>query len=141
MQPKYVNHKCELQYCTFFFLEAYLDVTKSGSSMMKGTPRGSQHRTSFIDYVSEVYNNSRTGGQTTPKESNLSVRGHSISSSSVASGSSLARDLSIRSENVQTNRVLGGRPRGRDATKSARLATGELIIRYFPDIQCCQLRA
>ena len=92
---------------------------------MNKTPRGSTHRTSFIDYVSEVYN-SRTG-QTTPKESNLSVRGHSISSSSVASASSLARDLSIRSENAQSNRVLGGRPRGRDATKSARLATGEFI--------------
>ena len=90
---------------------------------MRGTPRGSTQRTSFIDYVSEVYNS--TKGQTTPKDGNLSVRGHSISSSSVASGSSLARDLSVRSENVQsTNRVLGGRLRGRDATKSARLATG-----------------
>ena len=107
------------------FTEAYLDI-KVGSSVINKTPRGSTHRTSFIDYVSEVYN-SRTG-QTTPKESNLSVRGHSISSSSVASASSLARDLSIRSENVQSNRVLGGRPRGRDATKSARLATGEFII-------------
>ena len=29
---------------------------KSGSSVMRGTPRGSTHRTSFIDYVSEVYN-------------------------------------------------------------------------------------
>ena len=95
---------------------------------MKGTPRGSTHRTSFIDYVSEVYN-SRTAGQTTPKEGNLSVRGHSISSSSVASGSSLARDLSVRSENVQSNRVLGGRPLRRDATKSARLAAGQ--FNYF----------
>ena len=97
---------------------------------MRGTPRGSTQRTSFIDYVSEVYNS--TKGQTTPKDGNLSVRGHSISSSSVASGSSLARDLSVRSENVpSTNRVLGGRLRGRDATKSARLATGGLKIFFI----------
>ena len=55
----------------------------------------------------------------------LSVRGHSISSGSVASGSSsLARDISIRSENVQSNRVLSGRLRQREATKSARISSG-----------------
>ena len=112
--------------------EAYLDVTgKSGSSIMRGTPRGSTHRTSFIDYVSEVYN-SRTSH--VKEQEGLSVRGHSVSSSSVASvGSSLARDLSVRSENVPCNRVLSGRPRGRDATKSARLATGKKIMIYFPE--------
>ena len=47
-----------------------------------------------------------------------------------SAGSSLARDLSIRSENVTSNRVLSGRPRSRDATKSARLATGKILI-YF----------
>ena len=104
--------------------EAYLELPgKSGSSIMRGTPRGSTHRTSFIEYVSEVYN-SRTSQ--VKEQEGLSVRGgHSVSSSSVASvGSSLARDLSVRSENVPCNRVLTGRPRGRDATKSARLATG-----------------
>ena len=49
-----------------------------------------------------------------------------------SAGSSLARDLSIRSENVTSNRVLSGRPRSRDATKSARLATGKAVnIHYF----------
>lgn len=110
------NQKC------INFSEAYLDVNnKSGSSIMRATPRGSTHRTSFIDYVSEVYN-SRTGHGGNPE--GLSVRPHSVSSSSVASGSSLARDLSVRSENVHSNRVLSGRPRARDATKSARLAAG-----------------
>ena len=97
---------------------------------MRGTPRGSTHRTSFIEYVSEVYN-SRTSQ--VKEQEGLSVRGgHSVSSSSVASvGSSLARDLSVRSENVPCNRVLTGRPRGRDATKSARLATGTKVKKKY----------
>jgi len=46
-------------------------------------------------------------------------------SGSVASGSSsLARDISIRSENVQSNRVLSGRFRPREFTKSARISGG-----------------
>ena len=103
---------------------------KSGSSVMRGTPRGSTHRTSFIDYVPEVYN-SRASHQANPTDG-LSVRSQHASSSSVASaGSSLNRDLSIRSENVTSNRVLSGRPRTREATKSARLATGENEIRPF----------
>ena len=98
---------------------------KSGSSVMRGTPRGSAHRTSFIDYVSEVYN-SRASHQNNPTADGLSVRGsqHASSSSVASAGSSLARDLSVRSENVTSNRVLTGRPRTREATKSARLATG-----------------
>ena len=99
---------------------------KSGSSVMRGTPRGSAHRTSFIDYVSEVYN-SRASHQNNPTADGLSVRGsqHASSSSVASAGSSLARDLSVRSENVtSTNRVLTGRTRTREATKSARLATG-----------------
>lgn len=107
--------------------EAYLDVTvKSGSSIMRGTPRGSTHRTSFIDYVSEVYNSRAGHSSERQAGEGLSVRGHSVSSSSVASaGSSLNRDFSIRSENVVTsNRVLSGRPRNRETTKSARLAAG-----------------
>ena len=115
---------------------------KSGSSIMRGTPRGSTHRTSFIDYVSEVYN-SRTAGHGGNPAEGLSVRGHSISSSSVASvGSSLARDLSIRSENVTSNRVLSGRPRNRETTKSARLATGKQIFRNlsFEIMALCLLR-
>ena len=107
------------------------------------TPRGSTHRTSFIEYVSEVYN-SRTaattgvGGINHPHGAGpnhleaLSVRGHgSISSGSVASGcsTSLARDLSVRSENVHCNRVLSfsGAKLQRDMTKSARLAPGKPI--------------
>ena len=99
---------------------------KSGSSVMRGTPRGSTHRTSFIDYVSEVYN-SRASHQGPNPNDGLSVRGsqHASSSSVASAGSSLNRDLSIRSENVTSNRVLSGRPRTREATKSARLATGE----------------
>ena len=95
---------------------------------MRGTPRGSAHRTSFIDYVSEVYNSRASHAK---EQEGLSVRGHSVSSSSVASmGSSLARDLSVRSENVSCNRVLSGRPRNRDTTKSARLATGDLLLEF-----------
>ena len=49
---------------------------KSGSSVMRGTPRGSTHRTSFIDYVSEVYNSrashEKQGGTNLPD--GLSVR-------------------------------------------------------------------
>jgi hypothetical protein len=67
----------------------------------------------------------------------LSARGHSISSGSVASGissNSLARDFSVRSENVTANRMLsfkiGSKHVGkgglqRDTTKSARLAAGD----------------
>ena len=106
------------------------------------TPRGSTHRTSFIEYVSEVYNSrtaaasaaavAGTGGGHHHLEA-LSARGHgSISSGSVASGcsTSLARDLSVRSENVHCNRVLsfnaghGHAKLQRDLTKSARLAPG-----------------
>ena len=113
------------------------------------TPRGSTHRTSFIEYVSEVYNSrtaaAATTGAPTAAGSHthgvagnhleaLSVRGHgSISSGSVASGcsTSLARDLSVRSENVHCNRVLsfnaghGHAKLQRDLTKSARLAPGK----------------
>ena len=99
--------------------EAFLDVS---SGAPRSTPRGS-HRTSFIEYVSEVYNNTKS--HTSGHMEVLSVRGHSISSGSVASGSSsLARDISIRSENVQSNRVLSGRLRQREATKSARISSG-----------------
>ena len=58
-----------------------------------------------------------------------------------SAGSSLARDLSIRSENVTSNRVLSGRPRSRDATKSARLATGKaLYIHYFTSMTSTHFR-
>ena len=59
---------------------------------------------------------------------------HASSSSVASAGSSLARDLSIRSENVTSNRVLSGRPRSRDATKSARLATGKRLF-YLDFVQ------
>ena len=105
------------------------------------TPRGSSHRTSFIEYVSEVYNRRNVensgGSQASGNHLDaLSARGHSISSGSVASGissNSLARDFSVRSENVTANRMLsfkiGSKHVGkgglqRDTTKSARLATG-----------------
>lgn len=104
---------------THFVAEAFLDVS---SGAPRSTPRGS-HRTSFIEYVSEVYNNTKS--HTSGHMEVLSVRGHSISSGSVASGSSsLARDISIRSENVQSNRVLSGRLRQRETTKSARISSG-----------------
>lgn len=109
------------------------------------TPRGSTHRTSFIEYVSEVYNrrnveNSGGSGASGNHLDALSVRGQSISSGSVASNissNSLARDFSVRSENVSSNRLLSfkvgsksGHQSGkgglqRDTTKSARLAAGQ----------------
>ena len=123
--------------------EAFMNM---GSNQRGGrggaTPRGSTHRTSFIEYVSEVYNSrtaaaaaaaaAGTGGGHNHLEA-LSARGHgSISSGSVASGcsTSLARDLSVRIENVHCNRVLsfnaghGHAKIQRDLTKSARLAPG-----------------
>ena len=111
----------------------------------RATPRGSTHRTSFIEYVSEVYNrrnveNSGGSGASGNHLDALSVRGHSISSGSVASGmssNSLARDFSVRSENVSGNQRMmsfrvgsksgrqgAGGGLQRDTTKSARLAAG-----------------
>ena len=113
----------------------------------RATPRGSTHRTSFIEYVSEVYNrtgrteNSGGSGTSGNHLDALSARNQSISSGSVVSGissNSLARDFSVRSENVSgNNRMLsfkigsksGGQPGSkgglhRDTTKSARLAAG-----------------
>ncbi len=97
--------------------------------------RGSTHRTSFIEYVSEVYNSTRAAGNrgdndrgsivastalqqddSNPRTAAhnrsmveaLSIRGHSISSvGSGASGGGLSRDFSVRSE-MGSNRVLGG---------------------------------
>lgn len=99
----------------------------------RSTHRGSSHRTSFIEYVSEVYNSSRHSGDRIPASNStnnhgnlmevLSVRGQSISSGSVASGGScaaLARDLSVRSESAHSNRVLGGRHHVR-GNKSSRI--------------------
>ena len=91
----------------------------------RATQRGSSHRTSFIEYVSEVYN-SRSGRENASDKfmEALSVRGQSISSGSVASGSSshiLARDLSVRSESTHSNRVLPGRHHTVRANKSSRI--------------------
>ena len=122
-----------------------LNVSQRTGIGGRSTPRGSTHRTSFIEYVSEVYNrnverSSGTSGNHIDDKGNLSVRGReSISSGSVISGissNSLARDFSVRSENVSgTNRMLsfkvgtksGQGSKGglnRDTTKSARLAAG-----------------
>ena len=114
----------------------------------RATPRGSTQRTSFIEYVSEVYNrrnveNSGGSGTSGNQLDALSVRGPSISSGSVASGmstNSLARDFSVRSENVtglgssqrmtsfrigpKSSRLGAGGGLQRDTTKSARLAAG-----------------
>ena len=124
------------------------------------TPRGSTHRTSFIEYVSEVYNRrnqENSGGSGTNSGNHLdalSVHGHSLSSGSVASGissHSLARDFSVRSENVSvmgsSQRLLSfrhGSKSGRhgaggglqrDTTKSARLAAGKLYIPHVIQTQ------
>ncbi len=114
-------------------IEAYLDIS---NGHRRNTTRGSTHRTSFIEYVSEVYN-ARTGGgggserggvSAAPSSAAggcddrasssaapgrgmmeaLSIRGHSISSAgSGVSGGGLSRDFSVRSE-MGSNRVLGG---------------------------------
>jgi hypothetical protein len=116
----------------------YLEVS---STHRRNTHRGSSHRTSFIEYVSEAVYSSRgalvglggssnvpggvggTGaGQSTLMEA-LSTRGQSISSGSVASGGSnlaLARDLSVRSETTHSNRVLSNRNQIFRANKSNR---------------------
>ena len=130
----------------------------------RSTPRGSTHRTSFIEYVSEVYKghvdrnerSSGTSGNHLGGECNLSVRGReSISSGSVISGissNSLARDFSVRSENVSgTNRMLsfkvGTKSGGhlgskgglnRDTTKSARLAAGWYYLNIFNCVLYCK---
>ena len=123
-----------------------LSVNQRTGFQGRSTPRGSTHRTSFIEYVSEVYNRNIEGSSRTSGnhlgDGNLSVGGRqSISSGSVISGissNSLARDFSVRSENVTgANRLLsfkaGTKPGGhqgskgglnRDTTKSARLAAG-----------------
>ena len=127
--------------------ETYMNLSVGQRTGIGGraTPRGSTHRTSFIEYVSEVYNrrnveNSGGSGTSGNHLDALSVRGQSISSGSVASGissNSLARDFSVRSENVSSNRMLSfkigskasqqGTKGGlqRDTTKSARLAAGK----------------
>ena len=136
---------------TFLHLisETYMNLSVNQRTGFQGgsrTPRGSTHRTSFIEYVSEVYNRNIEGSSRTSGnhlgDGNLSVGGRqSISSGSVISGissNSLARDFSVRSENVTgTNRLLsfkvgtksGGHQGSkgllnRDTTKSARLAAG-----------------
>lgn len=132
--------------------EAFMNMGSNQRGGRGATPRGSTHRTSFIEYVSEVYNSrtaaaaAATGAPTSGSHPHgggsgagnhleaLSVRGHgSISSGSVASGcsTSLARDLSVRSENVHCNRVLsftGPAKLQRDMTKSARLAPGNPFL-------------
>ena len=155
-----------------------------GMGHRRNVHRGSGHRTSFIEYVSEVYNSSRgnreasstgVGVPTTnsglPTQSSglgggggglggmsgggvgsnmmeaLSVRGHSISSGSVASGGSgaLARDLSVRSEVVPTsNRVLGGRHHTTRHNKTSRVI-GEcnylsFLFPYFCILNCIQTK-
>ncbi len=128
-KSNYRSTNCYSTWISFsvFLAETFLDVS---SGAPRSTPRGS-HRTSFIEYVSEVYNNTKGHTSGGPHMEVLSVRGHSISSGSVASGSSsLARDISIRSENVQSNRVLSGRLRQREATKSARISSGGKHNRY-----------
>ena len=94
--------------------DAYLEIGHH-----RRTQRGGSHRTSFIEYVSEVYNARRdaSGGGASGMAgvaSNLmdalSVRGQSISSGSEVSRASsalLARELSVRSESVA-----GGPPPG-----------------------------
>ena len=122
--------------------ETYMNLGVSQRGLGgRQTPRGSSHRTSFIEYVSEAYNRRNVensgGSQASGNHLDaLSARGHSISSGSVASGissNSLARDFSVRSENVTANRMLsfkiGSKHVGkgglqRDTTKSARLAAG-----------------
>ena len=120
--------------------ESFAEGTSAGSVNRHRHHRGSGHRTSFIEYVSEVYNNSRTSGGNLMEA--LSVRGQSISSGSVASGCSaappivtgpaggaahgaahqgLARDLSIRSENTYANRPGMGRHHTVRATKTSRI--------------------
>jgi len=98
--------------------DAYMEVS---NGHRRHGHRSSTHRTSFIEYVSEVVNARTGGGGSTGGGGGgglmeaLSIRGHSISSGSVASGGSggLARDFSVRSEISSTthtsNRVLGGR--------------------------------
>ena len=108
--------------------EAYLDLS-SGRDHRR-THRGSSHRTSFIEYVSEVYNARKEvrvgriivciarlqskchcqvssggggGGMAGAVMDALSVRGQSISSGGSGESkvsSNLARDLSVRSEYV-----------------------------------------
>ena len=131
--------------------ETYMNLSVGQRTGIGGraTPRGSTHRTSFIEYVSEVYNrrtveNSGGSGTSGNHLDALSARNQSISSGggSVVSGissNSLARDFSVRSENVSgNNRMLsfkvGSKAGGqqgskgglhRDTTKSARLAAGK----------------
>ncbi len=115
--------------------EAYMDV--SNGHRRRGH-RSSSHRTSFIEYVSEVYNTGRaTGGNLMEA---LSIRGHSISSAgSGASGGSsapppatssreLARDFSVRSETAShhSNRVLGGPSRRHTTRNKSSRIIGEL---------------
>ena len=127
-----------------------LGTSQRGGLGGRTTPRGSTHRTSFIEYVSEVYSrrhaeNSQGSGTSGNHLDALSARGNSISSVSVASGmstNSLARDFSVRSENVtapgsNNQRMMSFRIGGsksvrqgaggglhRDTTRSTRLATG-----------------
>ena len=117
-------------------LESSSDSTaggRGGSVNRRNTHRGSGHRTSFIEYVSEVYNNSRTSGGNLMEA--LSVRGQSISSGSVASGCSaappqvsvnLTRDLSVRSDNP---RLAMGRHHTVKVTKTSRII-GKCVSLY-----------
>ncbi len=113
----------------------------------RNTGRGSTHRTSFIEYVSEVYNaraggGSERAGPTTSSAATaataattnedrgaagrnmmeaLSIRGHSFSSGgSGVSGGGLSRDFSVRSE-MGSNRVLGGGRHHAPRSKTSRV--------------------